>query len=134
MAYNLIQTASEKASMICRELETVKLKREGLKLEGQVESSMIDLLKKQKQDLDKNIAEATAAYADLITQLVNLNSDVVDSEFEHYTQSLTNKSSFVQIPKTRMVKLHYRRYLEGKRSVNVNMMKKDCEETLDKGS
>ena len=30
IAYNLIQTASEKASVICRELETVKLKREGL--------------------------------------------------------------------------------------------------------
>jgi len=134
MAYNLIQTASEKASMICREVETVKLKREGLKLEGQVESSMIDLLKKQIQDLDKNIAEATAAYADLITQLVNLRSDVVDSEFEHYTQWLTNKSSFVQISKTRMVKLHYNQYREGKRSVNVSMMKKDCEETLGKGT
>ena len=113
---HLIQTASEKASVICRDVETVKLKREGLKLEGTGrESAMIDSLKKQIQDLDKNIAEATSAYGDLITQLVNLRSDVVDSEFEHYTQWLTNKSSFVQIPKTRMVKHRYERYRGEKR-------------------
>ena len=128
IAYNLIQTASEKASVICRDVETVKLKREGLKLEGQVESSMIDLLKKQIQDLDKNITEATAAYGDLITQLVKLRSDVVDSEFEHYTQWLTNKSSFVQIPKTRMMKHHYERYRGGERGVDANRMGKDCEQ------
>ena len=134
MAYNLIQTASEKASMICKDVETVKLKREGLKLEGQGESAMIDSLKKQIQDLDKNIAEATAAYGDLITQLVNLRSDVVDSEFEHYTQWLTNKSLFVQIPKTRMVKHRYERYRGGERGVDANRMGKDCEETLGKGT
>jgi serine/threonine protein kinase len=128
IAYNLIQTASEKASLICRDLETVKLKREGLKLEGQVESSMIDLLKKQIQDLDKNITEATAAYGDLITQLVSLKSDVVDGGFEEYTQWLTKKSSFVQIPTTRMMKHHYERYRGGERGIDANKMGKDCEQ------
>jgi serine/threonine protein kinase len=134
IAYNLIQTASEKASLICRDLETVKLKREGLKLEGQVESAMIDSLKKQIQDLDKNISEATAAYGDLITQLVGLKSDVVDSEFEHYTQWLTKKESFVQIPKTRMMKYHYDRFREGEKGIDASRMGKDCAQVLAKGS
>jgi hypothetical protein len=126
LAYNLIQTASEKALMICRELERVELKRKGLGLAGQIDSSTMDALKKQIQDLDKNITEATAAYGDLITQLVSLKSDVVDSEFEHYTQWLTKKESFAQIRTMRMMKLHYDRYLKDKRSVDASVMEKDC--------
>jgi ABC-type phosphate transport system auxiliary subunit len=130
----LIQTASEKALMICRELERVELKRKGLELAGQIDSSTKDALKKQIEDLDKNIGEATAAYGDLITQLVGLRSDVVDNQFEHYTQWLTKKESFVQIPKTRMMKHHYDRYRGGERGIDINKMGKDCTQTLTKGT
>jgi hypothetical protein len=64
----LIQTASEKASVICRDVETVKLKREGLKLEGQVESAMIDSLKKQIQDLDR-ISLRRRRHMEILTSL-----------------------------------------------------------------
>ena len=89
----------------------------------------MDALKKQIQDIDENITEATAVYGDLITRLVRLKSDVVDREFEEFerdTQSLTKKQSAAQILTMRMVKLHYDRYLKDKRSVNASVMEKDC--------
>src|SRR5215467_12717926 len=55
IAYNLVQTASEKALMICRELDRVELKRQGLEPARQIGSSTEDALKKQIEDIDKNI-------------------------------------------------------------------------------
>jgi serine/threonine protein kinase len=138
IAYNLIQTASEQASLICRELETVKRKRAGLEIglkpESKIESAMLADMKRQIQDLDQNITQATAAYGDLLTQLVSLKSDVVDGEFEHYTQGLTQKKLFDQIPRTRMMKHQYERYRGGERGVDVSVMSKDCELAIAKGT
>jgi len=128
IAYNLVQTASEKALMICRELGRVELKRKGLELAGQIDSSTMDALKKQIEDIDKNIVDAIPIYEDLIGRLASLRNSTVDAAFEDYTQSLTKKSSFAQIPMTRMMKSHYARYRGGKGGgVDVSMMRKDCE-------
>src|SRR5262245_9848566 len=135
IAYNLIQTASEKALMICRELERVELKRKGLELAGQIDSATMDALKKQIEDIDKNIGDAMPVYGDLIGRLAGLNNSVVDTEFEDYTQSLTKKSSFSQIPLTRMMKHHYERYRGGgSGGVDIGMMRKDCERASGKGT
>ena len=126
MAYNLIQTASEKALTICRELQRVELKKVGLNLAGEVDSSTVAALRKQIEDLDKNIGDAVPVYGDLINQLVSLRSAIVDTEFEHYTQALTKISSFEQIPMTRMMRHHYEGYRRGNNGVNVGSMRADC--------
>jgi serine/threonine protein kinase len=134
IAHNLIQTASEKVSMICRELERVKLKRDGLALASQIDSSTMDALKKQIEDLDKNISEAMPEYGDLIIQLVNLSSQIVDEETEQYARDLTKKSSFEQIPMIRLMKRHYERQRAGETGVDVKTMRKDCDQALAKGA
>jgi serine/threonine protein kinase len=135
IAYNLIQTASEKALMICRELERVELKRKGLELAGQVDSATMDALKKQIEDINRNIGDAMPVYGDLIGRLANLSNSVVDAEFEDYTQALTKKSSFSQIPMTRMMKHHYERYRGGGNGdVDIGTMRKDCERASGKGT
>jgi eukaryotic-like serine/threonine-protein kinase len=135
IASNLIQTASEKALMICRELERVELKRKGLALAGQIDSATMDALKKQIEDIDKNIGDAMPVYGDLIGRLAGLNNSVVDAEFDDYTQSLTKKSSFSQIPMTRMMKHHYERYRGGgSGDVDIGTMRKDCERASGKGT
>jgi len=121
--------------MICRELERVELKRKGLELAGQIDSATMDALKKQIEDIDKNIGDAMPVYGDLIGRLAGLNNSVVDTEFEDYTQSLTKKSSFSQIPLTRMMKHHYERYRGGgSGGVDIGMMRKDCERASGKGT
>ncbi len=127
LAYNLIQTASEKALTICRELERVELKKVGLNLAGGVDSSTADALRKQIEDLDKNIGDAVPAYSGLVNQLVSLRSAIVDAEFENYTQALTKISSFQQIPMTRMMRHHYEKYRRGNNNaVDVGSMRADC--------
>ena len=132
IAYNLILTASEKAAMICGELERVEGKRDGLRSVSGIDlstadSGTIDDIKRQIEELDKIIIGAVPVYTDLISQLTDLQSGVVDSQFEDYTKALT-KSSFKQIPMTRMMKHHYERFRGGQKVINVERMRKDCEQ------
>jgi serine/threonine protein kinase len=128
IAYDLIQTASVQASVICRELETVKRKREGLQIAREIDTSTTEALIKQIEDLDKNIDKAVPKYRQLISRLSALNSGIVDDEANHYAGDLTKKSEYKQIQMIRMTKRHYERYRAGETGVDVHLMRRDCEQ------
>lgn len=111
--YILIQSASEKASLLCRDIKEIPLKRENLEIaEDLGETALVDAYKKQIEDKEKNIREGLSVYGDFIKQLGNKQRSVVDLEFDKYSNVLTKKESFDQIKILRYVKRHYGAFLE----------------------
>jgi len=135
VAFNLIQSASEKARFLCLEFERVKQKENFLETveqvgERHIDTSKIDSLKKQIQDHGKNIEDAMSGYTDFITQLAGLRDDIVEEEFGEYAGSLEKKESFAQIHTTRLMKDHYQQYRNNRQSVNTEVMHKACVQEL----
>ena len=134
-AYNLIQSASQKAWFACIQLKELELKEKHTataKLIG--DSNLEQKFKKQIQDHRKNIDDALSEYTGFLVQLVDVDGKIVAQEFDHYARSLVQKESFNQIQITRLLKRHYERYSGGDKTVSAALMSKDCEGALGDGA
>lgn len=137
-AFNLIQTASEKAQFLCTEFKEVTLKKKSLESVqalgeqhiDNIGTNLIDLQKRQIQDLEKNIKDAMSGYVGFIAHLVDFKDDIVEEEFNEYARSLEKKESFAQIRTTSLTKAHYQQYRKDKKSVNSEMMQSACAQEL----
>lgn len=127
-AFNLIQSASEKALILCRELEAIRNKQEALDIATNLgETAYIDALSTQLKDHDQNIRNAISAYRDFVSQLGGLETSIVNEEFDKYAQAVAERKSFEQIPIARSVKLHYRQETDNGQNLNLQTMRKVCE-------
>jgi serine/threonine protein kinase len=132
-AFNVIQSASEKALLICSEFERLRRKQETLANLQQIQyidTNAIDSLKKQIQEHQENIEDALSGYSDFVTKLADFRSTIVDEEFGKYARLLEKKNSFRQVHTTRLMKLHYQQYHDGRKKVNVETMHEACAQVL----
>jgi hypothetical protein len=104
-----IETTTEKASVICREMAQLKLKQEHLKIaqEGIGDSSDFDSLKKQILEHEANIKEYLDNYKDYIEKLSGLEEATVSNQIKKYNDQLAQKELFPRIKITQIVSKHY---------------------------
>ena len=129
-AYLWIESATEKASIICREIKLLKLKQQKLQIgiNSLGDTADLDSLKKQIREHENNINEYLGGYSDFITKLSGVESAIVDKELNKYNNSLAQKALFPRIKITQIVLHHYQESLKGKLNVNIEVMGGLCSE------
>ncbi|MGH8531939.1 MAG: serine/threonine protein kinase [Gammaproteobacteria bacterium] len=125
----LIQGAAEKASLACRELKEIDLKRQNLEIaKGLGDTGLVDAYSTQIEEIAQNIRDYASEYKDLIGRLVGLKKPVAEAEFEHYANELLGKKSFDQIHVSRLVERHYQEHLHGASPEHAGLTHETCTE------
>jgi TIR domain len=124
----LIVVGSEKAVFICREIESLRLKRDGLAMASQIDSSIEVALKRQIGELQKNIEDGVSQYSDFVNQLLDYKTHEVANEFDDYAATLVKKGANYQISRLRIMKRHYEQFVNGNRTVDAGLMEEQCKE------
>jgi hypothetical protein len=126
-AQPLIVAGSQQAVFICREIERLRLKRDGLAIASQIDSSTQDALKRQIGDLEKNIDDGVSEYSGLVNQLLGYKTSDVANEFDDYSETLAKKGAYDQISRLRIIKRHYEQFLKGNTTIDTITMEKECQ-------
>jgi len=88
----LIQGAAEKASLACRELREIDLKRQNLEIaKGFGDTGLVDAYTTQIEEIAQNIRDHASEYKNLIGSLVGIKKPVAEAEFERYANELLHK-------------------------------------------
>lgn len=125
----LIQGAAEKASLACREIKEIELKRQNLQIaKGIGDTALVDKYTTQIEDISQNIRDHTSEYKDLIGRLAGVKKPVAEAEFEHYANALLGKKSFAQVHVSRLVQRHYQEHLDGASAEHVGLTRETCVE------
>jgi hypothetical protein len=108
-AYLWIESATEKASILCREIDILKRKQDYVK---GVKDSMgdipeLDKFKRGIKDHENNVNEYLGGYLDYIGKLGSVEEAIVNKELEKYNDQLAQKELFQRIKITRIVSQHY---------------------------
>jgi serine/threonine protein kinase len=129
IAYNLIQSASEKASVICTHFEQLKRKeRVGLPSARSIQNpSLEERILKQIREHKDNISNALREYSGFLDQLAKIDAGIVQEEFHRYSKALKERNSFQQIQIAGMTKRHTEQYRGNKRVDVGMMMATDCD-------
>jgi serine/threonine protein kinase len=127
-AYIWIESATEKASIICREIKMLKLKQQKLQtgINALGDTADLDSLKKQIREHENNINEYLGGYSDFIAKLSGVESAIVDKELNKYNESLAQKALFPRIKITLIVLHHYQESLKRKLNLNIDVMNGLC--------
>lgn len=107
--YSWIENATEKASIICIEIEKLKRKQDYVKTVKDSMGDIADLddLKKQIKDHENNINEYLGSYLDYIGRLSGVEQSLVNKELNKYQELLAQKELFPRIKLTKIVEQHY---------------------------
>ena len=90
----LIQGAAEKASLACRELREIDLKRQNLEIaKGFGDTGLVDAYTTQIEEIAQNIRDHASEYKNLIGSLVGIKKPVAEAEFERYANELLHTTS-----------------------------------------
>ncbi|MBA3493218.1 MAG: toll/interleukin-1 receptor domain-containing protein [Gammaproteobacteria bacterium] len=123
----LIQGAAEKASLACRELREIDLKRQNLEIaKGLGDTGLVDAYTTQIEEIAQNIRDHASEYKGLIGRLVGLKKPVAEAEFQHYANELLGKKSFDQIHVSRLVQRQYQDHLHGASAEHVRLTRETC--------
>lgn len=123
----LIQGAAEKASLACREIKEIDLKRQNLEIaKGIGDTALVDAYTTQIKDIAQNIRDHVTEYKDLIGRLVSIRKPIAVAEFEHYANELLGKKAFDQIHLSRLVQRHYQEHHDGARAEHVKLTRETC--------
>lgn len=123
----LIQGAAEKASLACRELREIDLKRQNLEIaKGLGDTGLVDAYTTQIEEIAQNIRDHASEYKNLIGRLVSIKKPVAEAEFEHYANELLGKKSFDQVHVSRLVQRHYRDHLDGASAEHAGLTRETC--------
>src|SRR5262250_719398 len=121
IAYDAIQSGSERARSACKQFDELKRKEAGLRSARLIQDSNLeDGFKKQIQHYQANIADAVKEYSGFLAQLANTDPTIVKEEFDRYN------SAVEQIQIARMMKRHYERQQGGSGDVNRTLLGADC--------
>ncbi len=135
IAYNVIQSGSEKALVTCTQFQQLKLRKQGLQLAKPLEDTNLEeQIKKQIRDHSANIEHALTDYSDFLDQLGKIENGIVVQEFDGYTRVLEKKKAFQQIQIARLMKKQYEQQRGGKKRIGVGVMDAECEAVLGKGT
>ena len=127
IAYNVIQSGSERARSACNQFDELKRKEAGLRSARLIQDSNLeDGFKKQIQHDQANIADAVKEYSGFLAQLANTDPTIVKEEFDRYNSALEERKAVEQIQIARMMKRHYERQQGGSGDVNRTLLGADC--------
>ena len=127
IAYNVIQSGSEKAWFACTQFDLLKRKEAGLRSARLIGDTNIEEgFKKQIQDHKANIANALREYSGFLDQLAKADAAIAGQEFDKYSKALEAKNDFDQIQIARVMKRHYERQRGGSGRVDEALMGADC--------
>jgi tRNA A-37 threonylcarbamoyl transferase component Bud32 len=123
-AYLWIESATEKASILCREIETLKRKQDYVKgvKDSMGDISELDEFKRQIKDHEKNVNEYLGGYLDYIRKLGSVEEAIVNKELKKYDEQLAQKEFFPKIKISQIVLQHYQE-ARTKAPINVNSEK-----------
>ncbi len=123
----LIQGAAEKASLACRGLREIDIKRQNLEIaKGLGDTGLVDAYTTQIEEIAQNIRDHASEYKDLIGRIVGIKKAVAEAEFEHYANELLSKKSFNQVHVSRLVQRHYQDHLDGASAEHVGLTRQTC--------
>ena len=127
-AYIWIESATEKASFLCKEIKMLKYKQQRLEIgiNSIGDTADLDSLKKQIKEHENNILEFMGSYSDFIAKLSGVKSAIVDKELNNYNESLAQKALYPRIKITQIVQHDYQESLKGKLNVNIDVMEGLC--------
>lgn len=127
-AYAWTKIASETIYLIySRDMKEIPRKRKALKAsEGLGKTGLVDKIRKQIQQKEKNIEEAMASYGLAFTQLEKIRKASVDKSFVRYRDFLSRKGAPAQIRLLSLVKKHYADYRHNRR-MNIDKWKTELE-------
>jgi serine/threonine protein kinase len=127
IAYNVIQSGSEKAWFACTQFDLLKRKEAGLRSARLIGDTNIEEgFKKQILDHKANIANALREYSGFLDQLAKADAVIAGQEFDKYSKALEAKNDFDQIQIARVMKRHYERQGGGSGRVDEALMSADC--------
>jgi len=127
IAYNVIQSGSEKAWFACTQFDLLKRKEAGLRSARLIGDTNIEEgFKKQILDHKANIANALREYSGFLDQLAKADAAIAGQEFDKYSKALEAKNDFDQIQIARVMKRHYERQGGGSGRVDEALMSADC--------
>ena len=123
-AYLWIESATEKASILCREIDILKRKQDYVKgVKGSMgDISELDEFKRQIKDHENNVNEYLGGYLDYIGKLGSVEEAIVNKELKKYNEQLAQKESFPKIKISQIVLQHYQE-ARTKAPINVNAEK-----------
>ena len=123
-AYLWIESATEKASILCREIDILKRKQDYVKgVKGSMgDISELDEFKRQIKDHENNVNEYLGGYLDYIGKLGSVEEAIVNKELKKYDEQLAQKESFPKIKISQIVLQHYQE-ARTKAPINVNSEK-----------
>ena len=129
-AYILLESATDKASKICKDIKMLKLKQHNLQIviSSLLNKADLDSLKEQLRESENNINEYLGGYSDTITKLSSVEPTIVDKELNKYNDSLIQKALIPRTKITQIVLHHYQESLKGKLNVNADVMGRLCSE------
>lgn len=127
-AYIWIESATEKASILCQEIKELKLKQEKLRLlqDSLGDTVELDAKKQEISDHENNIEEYLGSYRDYVTKLSRVEKAIFGEELNKYNELLAQKNLFQRIKITQIVALHYKEALGGQLNVNFDVMSGLC--------
>ncbi|GJL76837.1 serine/threonine-protein kinase [Nitrosomonas sp.] len=132
-AYDWIRDATEKTSIICREIKTLNVHQRRFHTASNAVGSdkkyadSIADRKQQIQDLENNINDYLDSYLENIGELSNVEKAIVDEELRKYSDELADNENFHRIRFTQIVMRHYlEASTKGKINVNIEDMKELC--------
>src|SRR5262250_1165224 len=114
VAYDAIQSGSERARSACQQFDELKRKEAGLRSARLI------------QDYQANIADAVKEYSGFLDQLANTDATIVKEEFGRYNSALEGKKAIEQMQIAQMMKRHYERQQAGSGHVNGSLLSADC--------
>jgi len=127
VAYDAIQSGSERARSACQQFDELKRKEAGLRSARLIQDANLEAgFKKQIQDYQANIADAVKEYSGFLDQLANTDATIVKEEFGRYNSALEGKKAIEQMQIAQMMKRHYERQQAGSGHVNGSLLSADC--------
>ena len=127
VAYDAIQSGSERARSACQQFDELKRKEAGLRSARLIQDANLEAgFKKQIQDYQANIADAVKEYSGFLDQLANTDATIVKEEFGRYNSALERKKAIEQMQIAQMMKRHYERQQAGSGHVNGSLLSADC--------
>ncbi len=108
-AYVWIESATEKASVLCRDIATMKHKQKYVDaaVQGMGNFPELEGLKTQIRELEQNLAKDIPNYLDIIGKLSRVEKNVFNKELDKYNEQLAQKELFHRIKITEIVTRHY---------------------------
>jgi len=127
IAYDAIQSGSERARSACQQFDELRRKEAGLRSARLIQDSNLEEgLKKQIQDYQANIADAVKEYSGFLEQLANTDATIVKEEFDRYNSALEGRKAVERMQIAQMMKRHYERQRAGSGHVNGSLLAADC--------